>query len=436
MPVSYTPPPYPNPTPYQSPAQGGNAYVTPGTIGPAIPQNAVPNINQSYANQSTPVSWSTGQVTPASSVNVPNYVQATSQNSTPAGQVAGASSSSDQNNSSNSGGGPADTRLQQLEKMNRNPVQEQEYQSLLSQLNVPAGPSDQQLNSAYDPIFAYLNQAQSTLSDLYNRQNSLYDTQGANRQAELATEKQNSLKTINDLKDQSGQRKEDVMTSARRLYNELGMANKQRFGGSTSAGQAASELQSIEMQRAQASAQKGYEQTMREIGTKEIEVNSQYQVNLNRIKEQVDAAKQQAYSDFQNGLLEIARNRAQTESEKAQRKLNYLDQYKQQLFQVQLADRQMQQELDTWKQQQDYQLAIYKQQLSASSQGASSLVSNYNNQTTTSPTSQYTVGSQVRSQVPSYTGYKSSEDLQGYAPGIYDQNKNLIGSAYQPMYAN
>jgi len=305
---------------------------------------------------------------------------------------------------------------------------------------VPSGPSQEDLDAAYNPIFDYLKQAESQLGGAYDRQLALLLEQEAKRLSELGLGFGNSQQQIGDIKNQAGQRKEDVMTSARRLYNELGMANRQRFGGSSSARQAASELQSVEMQRNTAEAQRGYETTMREIGTKEMEVNSQFEIAKNNLKMQSDQAKESAYSQFQQGLLDIANQKAQTESQKAQQKLQYLEQYKQQLFQIQLAEQQFQQQIDTWKQQQDYQFAQYKQSLDMAGQGAQSSVSGYQQSTTTAPVSQYAPGTNVLDKLAgkptqmNAQGYKSRDDLQGYAPGIYDdqmrQDQSFMPSPY------
>jgi len=297
---------------------------------------------------------------------------------------------------------------------------------------VPSGPSQEELDGAYNPIFEYLNQAQSQLGGAYDRQLGLLMEQEAKRTGDLGLGFQNSQAQIGNLKQDAGQRKEDVITSSRRLYNELGMANRQRFGGASSAGDAANELQSIEMQRSMAGAQRGYETTMREIGTKEMEVNSQFEIAKNNLKMQVDQAKESAYSQFQQGLLDIANQRAQTESQKAQQKLQYLDQYKQQLFQIQLAEQQYQQQMDTWKQQQDYQFAQWKQQLDYTNNQAGSAVSNYNASTTTAPTTAYKTGATKSATQTAPTGYKTRDDLQGYAPGIYKDNEQ-IGSALTPI---
>jgi len=431
MPVSYTPIPYPQPTPYQSPSQGGNPYVAPGTIGTSIPQSWQPVYGPQPQGQTQ---WNSGAVTSTGGGTL--YQSPTNYNPAPysgstGGQVAGAStdnSGGGNNSSSGGGGGPSDSRLQQLAKMDRNPVQEQEYQQLLASMQT--GPSDAELNAAYNPIFDYLNQAESGVRNLYNQQNALYDTQAANRKSELATERNTANTKIAQQKSDAQQRKEDVITSSRRLYNELGMANRQRFGGATSAGQAASELQNVEFQRANASNEKSYQSTLREIGNQEMEVQSQYTLGLNRINEQLDQAKQSLYSDFQNNLLEISRQRASTEAEKASRKLNYLEQYRNQLFQLEVARQQSLQELDIWKQQQDYALAMYKQQLGASTAASGNSLTSYVNNTTTNPTSNYAALSQGTRQVSPITGYKSNDELQGFAPGIYDRNGNQIGSSY------
>jgi len=339
-------------------------------------------------------------------------------------------------NNSNNNTGRGDSRLEQLAKTDRNPVEDREYQDLLAALNPYQGPSDAELNSAYNPVFDYLNQAEGSARGLYDQQLGLYDQQQGNRINELGAERDKQLNTISGLKSDAYDRKQDVLTASRRLYNELGMRNRQMFGGATSAGQAASELQNVEFQRSMASNSRAYEQTMRDIGNREVEVGSQYTLGVSKIKENTDQAKQSLFSDLQNNLLEISRQRAQTESEKANRKLMALDQYRQQLFQVQVAERQAQQQLDIWKQQQDYSLGIYKQQLGLQTKAAGSAFDKYSQGTTTNPNSQYQNVTKANQQAQILMGAKSSDDLQGFAPGIYDRELGQIGSSARPILYN
>lgn len=447
MPVSYNPVPYPNPTPYQSPSQGGNPYVTPGTIGTSIPANWTPT--PYYLPGGAPSAgmqaWNSGAVTSTGGGTL--YQAPTNQTS---GSVAGQTTSnqSQQSQPTNTGGdtgGGSQTKITNLDdymtdqsgtrKTYRSAMAEgliDEYGNFINSgggMNIPSGPTDAELNAAYDPIFAYLNQAEGQLGGLYNTQMGLIDQQGANRVNELQAERDKSLNTLGKQRSDAMQRKEDVLTSSRRLYNELGMANRQRFGGATSAGQAASELQNIEFQRSNAMNNRAFEETVREIGNREMEVGSQYTLGQSRIREQMDQLKAQAQADFQNNLLEISRERASTEAEKASRKLTSLEQYRQNLLSVAVAERQAQQQLDMWKQQQDYSLQVYKQQLAAQNSAGSGAVNSYFNATTTSPTTQYAPGAVGRQQAQTMTGYRTKDDLQGFAPGIYDREGNQIGSS-------
>lgn len=60
-----SPTPYPAPTPYMSPAYGGNVYITPGTTGVSITQDDYP-----IASTPNGVLWKSGKITPSTSVNL------------------------------------------------------------------------------------------------------------------------------------------------------------------------------------------------------------------------------------------------------------------------------------------------------------------------------------------------------------------------------
>lgn len=444
MPIAYQPIPNPYPTPYQSPSQGGNQYVKPGTTGVSIPQNIAPVYGPQQYGQTE---WNNGMITGSGGGTLYKA---------PTQQVLGASTSQQSpppaQQNINNPPPPATNNPEKLPGWNqRGDFTGQEVGSEGNIYkwtgngweylrpegpSVPSGPSDQDLNSAYDPIFNYLNQAEQTLGSSNQNQLGLLDKQASTNRQALQNEQQKAQGTIGTQKLEAGQRREDVINSARRMFNELSQANTQRFGGASSAGQAASELQAIEFQRNRANTEKAFEATAREIGAREVEVNSQYSLQLQQLQDKVDSAKLQSFNDFQNSLLQIAGDRAKTASEKAQRKLQYLDQYRQQLFQVQLAEQKQKQALEVWKQQQDYLLGVYKQQLAMQTQAAKQSNSSFLSNTTLNPTSANVPGSTSKSQMPSYIGaYKNDEMLQGYAPGIYDQNNQQIGSSTQTLRA-
>ena len=129
--MSYSPVPYPVPTPYQKPSQGGNPYVTPGTVGIAVP----PTIQPVYGPQQKGLTeWTNGMITSSGGGTLYKSPQSSRNVAGATTQVAPIVSTQPQSQGGGGSGG-GDSRLQQLEKTNRNPVQETEYQNLLAQLN-------------------------------------------------------------------------------------------------------------------------------------------------------------------------------------------------------------------------------------------------------------------------------------------------------------
>lgn len=104
------------------------------------------------------------------------------------------------------------------------------------------GPSEEELNAAYDPIFNYLNQAEQSLRGGFGGINQDIGNQYGVSANTLGSSKSQNMASLDTSGQKVQQTKEDAMSSARRLYNELIQGFGQRFGGSTSAGEAARTL--------------------------------------------------------------------------------------------------------------------------------------------------------------------------------------------------
>lgn len=296
--------------------------------------------------------------------------------------------------------------------------------------NPPSGYSDQELNSAFNPLMDYLNQAESQLrSDLPTYQKEI-NSQVDTSKAILGNQRTSTLGTL-DTQQQAGQRrKEDVVSASRRLFNELQMANTQRFGGATSAGQAAGELQGREFQRSTAQANQGFNDLVRELDNKRLEVDNNYQLNVRQLEDKRQASINDVSRQFQEKLLEINRQRTEVESQKAQRRLAALDQYRQQVFQIQLQNYQFKQQLESMRQQASIQLDSYQKQLGMAGQQGQSMLNQYGTTTTTAPTTQFGIGAQQPAQQSQqqYTGQISSFPMS--------RNDDLFGSPQQTPSAS
>lgn len=119
--------------------------------------------------------------------------------------------------------------------------------------------------------------------------------------------------------------KEDAQSASRRLYSELQQGYKQRFGGASSAGEAAMSLTNNEQQRQMAQNNRTYQDTVTQIDTSAL------------------VAVKDAQSEFRNQLLAITQNRTAVESERLAARRQALSDLSQKVFAIQ-------QQRDTFKQ--------------------------------------------------------------------------------------
>lgn len=312
--------------------------------------------------------------------------------------------------------GPGDSELQILAKTDRNPSQESRYQELLRQQGPSQDEINSQINDVYNPTMNYLNQAETAVRDDFP--NVLDAAQKSYELAiqELTGSKERNLTTIGENTLQAGTRKEDALSSARRLYDELRRGYSQRFGGSTSAGQAATELASVEQQRQMGATGRQYSDTVRQIEQQKVQLEQDYSLGQQKIMESKSQAIAQANRDFQNKLLEISGKRAETESAKAQAKLSALQELRNRAYQAQQEALNYQQNLDMFYKQQQADLTTYAQKLQMAGQGSSTAINSFLGNTTTNPSSTLQVGSSGgQNTAPTLAGIKTSreDELRG-----------------------
>lgn len=239
------------------------------------------------------------------------------------------------------------------------------------------GPSEADLNAVYEPTMNYLNQAEAQVRA---DQPMILDTvmkAAESAFAELSGNKQKNLGTIQENTVKAGQRKEDALSAARRLFDELRKGYSQRFGGASSAGQAANEIAAVEQQRQQGGVQRDYGTTIRQIEQSKQQLEQDYQAGTAKIQEVKSLALQQAQTDFTNKLLQIQAQRAQTEAQKAAAKLQALTDLRNQAWQIQQQAIQNQQQLDLMYKQQQMGWQDYAVKLNMAGQGSQSAINQY-----------------------------------------------------------
>lgn len=218
--------------------------------------------------------------------------------------------------------------------------QQQDYSAGIDMGGVP------DTDSIYAPMEAYLGQVEQQLrGDLPTYQKEAEANYATNKSM-LDTSKS---KTMGDISTQAtaGQRKyEDASTAARRLFNEQQMGMNQRFGGSSSAGEAGRAIVGQEQQRQMGSNQRSNIDFQSQIAKQSQQVEQEYGTNLLALESQKQQALTQIQRDFTSKLMEIANNRAQIGSAKAQARVQALMDYRNKVFSVQMQNMQFKQSLD------------------------------------------------------------------------------------------
>lgn len=384
----------------------------------AIPSNST-TVNQSVINPTGansggatfPTANTSGQTLGVQSTQAPQPTSGGS--STPSGQSSA-----------------GDSRLTELQKISQagglNPAQQSELQALQAQLK-PQGPSEAEINAVYEPTMNYLNQAESQIRGDYPTVLEAAQKAYESAISELTASKTKNLGTIAENQASAGSRKENALAEARRLYDELRRGYQQRFGGSTSAGQAASELSAVEQQRQMGAVNRDYSTTVRQIEQSKLQLDQDYQAGQAKIEEQKTLALQQAQQNFTQALLQIQSQRAQTESQKAAAKLQALTDLRNQAFQIQQDALNYQKNLDMFYRQQQADLQTYAAKLQLSGQGAQTAGNTYN--PVINPTS-LTIGGSTQQAGP-LTGYKKDE-LTGQTVGTVRQYDPVTGQYIYP----
>jgi hypothetical protein len=279
----------------------------------------------------------------------------------------------------------------------------------------PSQPDLEAYNAVYDPSMGYLNTAESNLrSDYPNALTALqnqYDTSGQL----LSNQNLTAGNQLSTSSTSALNRKEDALSAARRLYDELRRGYQQRFGGATSAGGAASEISSVEQQRQMGATQRSYGDTMANLEYQKADLQRNYATATMKLKYDLDSAKNQANSDFTSKLLQIQSSKAQVESTKAAAKLDALNQYRNQLFSISQSNAQFQQTLELQRNAAQYNIDAMTKQAGLTSQNASSALASLFGNTSTNPNSPLTIGSSQGQNTQQMTGkiFKGKYDAQG-----------------------
>ena len=385
--------PYPAPTPYQSPKYGGNPYLKPGTVGISISQNDYPIASLPTGR----ILWASGKQTPRESVS---FTTKKPQQSQPPSQQS--------------------QSFQQSQPQRQNQPQPQQNQPQPQQNQPQEDPMEKirrEVESIYAPLMNYYNQAEASITSEYERYKPELEQQYATSLSKLQTEKERGERELQTQQEAALQRREDALSAARRLYDELRRGGLQRFGGASSAGQAFTELTNVEQQRQAGNIWSLYQQAENQIARYKANLIDQFNQAQKELELAKTSALNQAYSDYQNRLNQIRAMKAQTQSAKAQMALEALYTLRNQVNQINLANLNLAQQLAAQKQLALNYVDNYAQRVANAIMGGRGTYASFEQQTTTSPTSQMTIGGKQAGVVTPYQGQISRRPEEDYLYG-------------------
>lgn len=270
-----------------------------------------------------------------------------------------------------------------------------------------------EVEAIYSPLMNYLNQAESAVTSEYQRYVPELEQQYATSLSNIQNQKTQGERELTAQEQAAETRKEDALTAARRLYDELRRGGLQRFGGASSAGQAFTELTAQEQQRQSGNIWQAYQQTLDNLNKYRANLLDNFAQAQKELELAKTSALQQAYDNYQNRLNEIRAKKGDTESLKAKALYDELQNLRNQVYQINLQSLNLAQQLAYNKQMALSTVDQYSQKVAQSILGGSTSYQNLVNATTTRPTTSMTIGGNQASAVAPQTGviaYKKPED--------------------------
>lgn len=261
-----------------------------------------------------------------------------------------------------------------------------------------------QIESIFNPITQFLGQAESQIRGQQSGIESDIRSLGQENLSAAQAQEAQTTRALDTQAQQGEQRGEDAISSARRLYNELVRGGQQRFGGSSSAGEAYDALSGREFQRNSGQIQQGLENFRQNIGNARIALRERTEQAVNAINNQTTRSLNEARRSFQDRLLEISRLRAESESAKAERRMQALQDLRNQAFQIRLADAQERAGVQSLATQLESQIAQYEQYGSQTEAGAQQGYNTLAQSATTNPQTSLQYGGPTASNTVAYTG--------------------------------
>lgn len=245
----------------------------------------------------------------------------------------------------------------------------------------PEGISQAEIDSAYNPQIDYLNQVEAKLNEDYpGIQKEIQGNYDVNSKI-LGSGRDTSKATLGLQESQGQTQRDTTIAQSRRLLGEQQMGLSARYGANSNVGIAGSELLNREQIRQTGDTQRQFAGFQQQIGQARQKIETDYNNGLLQLEQQKQSALSQAKRDFDAKMLEIANNRSQVESAKAQMRLQSLQDLRNKVYAIQVQNYQFQQALALQKQQSTQAVTDsatqFTNQVNQGQQGYNTLSNNY-----------------------------------------------------------
>jgi len=305
-----------------------------------------------------------------------------------------------------------------------------QYQDSLRNSVVGSQPSQGELDSVFNPIFDVYNQAESNLRGQVPGLISEAEAQAQASQGLIGDQRTGANELLGQQQTSTENLRGSQVADQRRILQELGQANQARFGGSSSAGQAASEIQGREFQRSRFGIQQNAQEALQAIGQQKQVVEREFQQGMQQIELNRQTSTNEINRNFQDKLLEINARRGETASNKANARREQLQDYRNKVYQVNLGLEEFRRNLQLQAQSDLQNLSQSELQFTgASNQGGQAL--GIFGQTT--PTAIPGVQQGQTQQSPNLTGSIRDEDLRGSIAGSSERDPRFQN--FQPQFS-
>lgn len=247
-----------------------------------------------------------------------------------------------------------------------------------TQQNTGGGTSDitSQLDAIFAPVMSALQGQESTAQNNYNIQTGDITQQGAAAQSTLDAQNASGTAQLDQLGTTAGQTKSDALTAATELYNELSRGGQQRFGGSSSAGEAYGALTAVEQQKRQGAIQTAFSNAMDQVAQYKNTLLTNYTAAKTNLTSQINSQLASATQNFNDAISSIKTAEGQAASDKAQATLNTLQDYRNKVYTINLQGQQAMQALEQQGTVSMSAVDNYTQQMLTSLQNGSNTVVN------------------------------------------------------------